>query len=80
MVKKSEKERVTATESDSAVILALCQEKLRAQRASKEQSIGTESIRFPERLHHLSLHHPEALAPRRPSPGFSLGQLQTVVF
>ena len=62
MVKKTEKERVSAPESDGAVILALCQENLRVQRASKERSIGTESIHFPE-LHQSSLQHPEALAP-----------------
>ena len=79
---EEEKEWAFAPESDNVVILAPYQVKTQsAKRASSVLPKSNESMwrAFSPELHHSSLRHPEAFAPP-PTPGWRLGQLQTLIF
>ena len=77
-----EKEWVFAPESDNVVIFVSYQ--ANTQSAKRPTSVlpkSNESVRlaFPPELHHSSLRHPKAFEPP-PTPGWRLGQVQTLIF
>ena len=84
---EEEKEWAFAPESDNVVILVPYRDRVKTQSAKRATSVlpkSNESVRravFPE-LHHSSLRHPEAFAspPTSWLPGWSLGQLQALIF